>query len=181
MRGPPGEDYGGVREPFFCRRNEDQGLVALSFDLARRPGWGGGSLRACRRAKVIVEAVPLALGVLWEAFGDPWGALWDPLGGLWRSFRSPWGSLGGLVGLLGGSWGVLGVSLRLLVASGAVSGIFREIPGRLLRSFWLHFSDIFQAKFGLRLWIVFWLLLESFWESFGSSFGGVFGSFFGLI
>ena len=42
LRGPPGEDYGGVREPFFCRRNEDQGQGALSLCLARRPGWGGG-------------------------------------------------------------------------------------------------------------------------------------------
>ena len=41
----------------ICQKIEGKGQGALAFDLARRPGWGGGSLRAFRRAEVIVNAV----------------------------------------------------------------------------------------------------------------------------
>ena len=53
MRGGPGEDYGGVRVQIPAEnsgRDRRQGPGALESDLARRPRWGGGSLRAFRRA-----------------------------------------------------------------------------------------------------------------------------------
>ena len=60
MRGGPGEDNGGVleRTPDKNRGREPrrrQGTLELG--LARRPRWGGGSLRAFRRAGVIIHAV----------------------------------------------------------------------------------------------------------------------------
>ena len=41
----------------ICRKIEGNGKGALALGLARRPGWGGGSLRAFGRAEVIVGAV----------------------------------------------------------------------------------------------------------------------------
>ena len=40
----------------LCWRTEEQDRDS-ELCLARRPGWGGGSLRAFRRAEVIVDAV----------------------------------------------------------------------------------------------------------------------------
>ena len=54
MRGVPGEDYGGVREPISAEnrgREPRAGARSSRFRyLVRRPRWGGGSLRAFRRA-----------------------------------------------------------------------------------------------------------------------------------
>ena len=60
MRGGIGEDYGGVRETISAEnRGRDQRRRSgiLGCVLARRPRWGGGSLRAFRRAGVIFDAV----------------------------------------------------------------------------------------------------------------------------
>ena len=65
-----------------------------------------------------------SLGVFWESFGVLWVTFWA----LWTSF---WLLLGPL-GVLWGSQGSPGTSLG---ASGAISGIFREIPGGLLAPF----------------------------------------------
>ena len=46
-----GEDNGGVQGCQNCRSDEDQAFGTLGSDLARRPRWGGGSLRAFRRAE----------------------------------------------------------------------------------------------------------------------------------
>ena len=61
MRGGPGEDNGGVREPISAE-NRGRGSKAGARSsrlrcLARRPRWGGGALRAFRRAEIIFEAV----------------------------------------------------------------------------------------------------------------------------
>ena len=53
-----GEDNGGVQGCQKCRSDEDQAFVTLGSDLARRPRWGGGSLRAFRWAEVS--------GVVWS-------------------------------------------------------------------------------------------------------------------
>ena len=60
MRGVPGEDNGGIRErtPAENRGREPRRRQGtLEGGLARRPRWGGGSLRAFRRAGVIIQAV----------------------------------------------------------------------------------------------------------------------------
>ena len=41
----------------ICQKIEGKGQGALALGLARRPGWGGGRLRAFRRAEIIVDAV----------------------------------------------------------------------------------------------------------------------------
>ena len=83
-------------------------------DLARRPRWGGGSLRAFRRAEVIVNAllvesrvggVSVAMtfasifhfefwllwGVFLIVFLMPFGSLLDPNGVPWSPFGIIWG------------------------------------------------------------------------------------------
>ena len=60
MRGVPGEDNGGVRERTPAEnsgREPRRRQGTLESGLARRPRWGGGSLRAFRRAGVIFDAV----------------------------------------------------------------------------------------------------------------------------
>ena len=114
------------------------------------------------------------MGVLWGALGALWGSFGGPLGVLWGSGGRPEWLFGGLVGVLGGSWGVHGGSFGFLVASGSVSGIFREIPGGRLASFWDHFSMIFRDIFRLRFLIDFGRLLERFLEVFWLIFGGHF-------
>ena len=56
MRGVPGEDNGGVREPISAEnRGREPRPGAMSsrlWYLARRPRGSGGSLRAFRRARV---------------------------------------------------------------------------------------------------------------------------------
>ena len=59
MRGVPGEDNGGVRERTPAEnsgREPRRRQGTLESGLARRPRWGGGSLRAFRRAGVIIQA-----------------------------------------------------------------------------------------------------------------------------
>ena len=131
MRGGPGEDNGGVREPISAEnrgREPRRRQGTLELGLARRPRWGGGSLRAFRRAGVIFDAVlfescvggvAVAMtfssifhfkfwfrrGVVFAAFlGAFWRPLWvlrASLGLLGGSFGGPWGDfLGSLEGLL---------------------------------------------------------------------------------
>ena len=77
--------------------------------------------------------------------GTPWGVILKVLGvtfwGLWRSFWLLWGALGVL-------WGSLGVPGTFLGDSGAISGIFREIPGGLLAPFWDDFWYFFAHFVG---------------------------------
>ena len=85
--------------------------------------------------------------MLWCSFGDAWGVPW---GAFWSKLERSgvfWGS-GGVPGV---SWGVLGGSLGFLVASGAVSGIFREIMGDILEPFWDHFGHILRSKVPLEI------------------------------
>ena len=79
----------------ICQKIEGKGQGALAFDLARRPGWGGGSL-AFRRAGFIFDAVLFerCVGgvvdamvvasnlflVCWFLWGIVLGAFWKPLG-----------------------------------------------------------------------------------------------------
>ena len=74
---------------------------------------------------------------------EPLWLLGASLAPLWASFEAPWGHfLGSLevllaaVGCLRGPLGSLGVPGTFLGDSGAISGIFREIPGGLLARFW---------------------------------------------
>ena len=108
------------------------------------------------------------MGVLWGALGALWGSFGGPLGVLWGSGGRPEWLFGGLVGVLGGSWGVHGGSFGFLVASGSVSGIFRETPGGILAA--IIFRDIFR----LRFLIDFGRLLERFLKVFWFIFGGLF-------
>ena len=61
MRRPQGVfNNGGVREPISAEnrgREPRQRQGTLELDLARRPRWGGGALRAFRRAEIIFGAV----------------------------------------------------------------------------------------------------------------------------
>ena len=89
-------------------------------------------------------------GFLWGVVLNAFlGALWRPLWRLRASLGVFWGSFGGplgdflgsldvllaAVGCLGRPLGVQGGSWESLGASGAISGIFREILGRLLAPF----------------------------------------------
>ena len=63
-RGPGGKKEGGHKDHLgknFRKKNlaKNQGLGqdSLESNLTRRPRWGGGLLRAFRRAEVIVDAV----------------------------------------------------------------------------------------------------------------------------
>ena len=92
MRGVPGEDKGGVREPILAEnRGREPRAGARSSRLrclARRPRWGGGALRAFRRAEIIIETVPFDsyLSCVVGFCGVPWGSLggrvasWVPRG-----------------------------------------------------------------------------------------------------
>ena len=77
-----------------------------------------------------------SLGLLWGSFGAPWGDTWGSLEVLLAAL----GCLGGPLGVLWVSKGGPGSPLG---ASGPISGIFREIPGALLASFWLLFACVF--------------------------------------
>ena len=77
-----------------------------------------------------------SLGVLWRSFGAPWGDIWGSLEVLLAAL----GCLGGPLGVL---WVSKGAPGSLLGASGAISGIFREIPGALLASILLLFACFF--------------------------------------
>ena len=90
-------------------------------------------------------------GVLWGSFGHPLGTLWGRLGCLWGSLGLPWRSLEGLEGSLGVSGEVRGVSLRFLVAFGAVSGTIFE-------PCWLYFGFFSMGKSAF----VFGSLLDPF-------------------
>ena len=66
MRGGPGEDNGGVRERTPAEnsgREPRRRQGTLEGGLARRPRWGGGTLRAFRWA-----------GLLWAALRILWGS-----------------------------------------------------------------------------------------------------------
>ena len=78
-----------------------------------------------------------SLGVLLGSFG---GALSD----LFGSSDVPRAA----VGCLGGPLGRQGAPRSSLGASGLISGIFREIPGALLASFWLFFACFFGYFLG---------------------------------
>ena len=55
MRGVPGEDNGGVRERTPAEnsgREPRRRQGTLELGLARRPRWGGGTLRAFRRVAI---------------------------------------------------------------------------------------------------------------------------------
>ena len=57
MRRPQGVfNNGGVREPISAE-NPGQRQGTLESDLARRSWWGGGALRAFRRAEIIFDVV----------------------------------------------------------------------------------------------------------------------------
>ena len=77
-----------------------------------------------------------SLGVLWGSFGAPWGDIWGCLDVLLAAL----GCLGGPLGVLWVSKGGPGSPLS---ASGPISGIFLELPGALLASFWLLFACFF--------------------------------------
>ena len=77
-----------------------------------------------------------SLGLLWGSFGAPWGDIW-------RSSEVLLADLGCLGGPLGVLWVSKGSPGSLLGASGAISGIFREIPGALLASILLLFACFF--------------------------------------
>ena len=63
MRRPQGVfNYGGGKELIPGKKigKFGQGIYwqvkeTLEADLARRPRWGGGALRACRRAEIIAD------------------------------------------------------------------------------------------------------------------------------
>ena len=89
------------------------------------------------------------LGVRWVTFWGLWTSfwlLWSALGVLWESQGSPGTSLGG---------------------SGAISGIFREIPGGLLATFWVYFCFSFAFLFGRSFLVDFWSDFASTLVSFG--------------
>ena len=141
MRGGPGEDYGGVRKQNPGKENlaKNQGLgqEALELNLARRPRWGGGSLRAFRRAASIfdvvsfecrVDGVAGAIAVASIFLLEFWFFQGGVLGLFWASgrllgflgehfclfgsvFWSLWGSLGVSWGF---PWGVFGGPMRVL-------------------------------------------------------------------
>ena len=120
------------------------------------------------------------MGVPWGRLGIIWGALGGflrSLGVLLGALGGLWGSFGSLLGVPGGLWGVPRRSCRFLGASGAVSGIFREIPGALLAPFWHHFSMIFRIFCSLGFCIDFVWLLGGFFVDFWYIFGGHFGYF----
>ena len=116
-------------------------------------------------------------GVAWGSFGELWGAFRGPWGSFWGALGGLWGSFGSLLGVPGGLWGVPRRSCRFLGASGAVPGIFREIPGALLAPFWHHFSMIFRIFCSLGFCIDFLWLLGGFLVDFRCIFGGHFGYF----
>ena len=78
-----GEDNGGVQGCQNCRSDEDQAFGTLGLHLARRPWWGGGPLRAFRRA-VLCGRMALwfcwfvsllgcaALEVMWVTLYEVW-------------------------------------------------------------------------------------------------------------
>ena len=129
--------------------------------LARRPWWGGGSLRAFRRAEVIVNAVLFESRVggvavamtfasifhfefwfLWGVgLGAFLGAFWRPL---WNPKGVPW-SIGGHLGVLWVTfwglwtsfwllWGALGVPWGSQGAPGAFLDASGGNSGRPFRS-----------------------------------------------
>ena len=122
MRGGPGEDNGGVREPISAE-NRGRGSKAGARSsrlryLARRPRWGGGSLRAFRRAGVIFDAVlfescvgGVAVAMTFSSifhfkFWFRWGVVLAAfLGAFWRPLWVLRASLGLLLGV---TWGSLG-------------------------------------------------------------------------
>ena len=64
MRGAPGRIMEGGKDLFRQKNWANVGKESigkfkaiLEADLARRPWWGGGALRAFRRAEIIFEAV----------------------------------------------------------------------------------------------------------------------------
>ena len=68
VRRPQGVfNYGGVRVQIPAEnsgRDRRQGPGALECHLARRPRWGGGALRAFRRAEFISKPYRLIVGLL---------------------------------------------------------------------------------------------------------------------
>ena len=70
------------------------------------------------------------------SFGAPWNDIWWSLEVLQAAF-------GCLKGPLEVLWVSKGAPGSLLDASGAISGIFREIPGALLASILLLFACVF--------------------------------------
>ena len=136
-----------------------------------------GTLGPSRSFGRLLSVVWGPLKVLWEPFGGPFGSfgralgvLWAPFGGplaiLWGSGGRPEGLFGGLVSGLGRSVGVHGGSFGFLVASGSVSGSFRDIPGGQRAPFWDHFSMIFRYIFQLRFLIDFGRCFDACLEAF---------------
>ena len=78
-------------------------------------------------------------GVSWS----PWGVIWGSLGDIWGSLEVILAALGCLGGPSGVLWVSKGGPGSPLDASGPISGIFREIPGALLASFWVLFACFF--------------------------------------
>ena len=74
----------------------------------------------------------VVLHAILVAFWRPLWILREPLGVLWGSFGDPLDVLLAAVGCLGGPLGSQGAPGTSLGASGAISGIFREIMGGLL-------------------------------------------------
>ena len=83
----------------------------------------------------------------------------------------------GLEGVLGGSLGSLGWSCGVLVAPGAFSGIFREIPGPLFPPFLVLFCLFFRPLF----WLGFLIVFRGLWKLFGGHFAPLFEVFLGTL
>ena len=119
----PGGNNRGVQGCQNFWRDEDQSQGDPDCDLARRPRWGGGSLRAFRRAVLfglvawwLVGLLSLRLSVCSFDHGGFLRTFWELAWGLLGSFWELGGSLGhhfGVSGLLVGSilgvWGPLGL------------------------------------------------------------------------
>ena len=85
-----------------------------------------------------------ALAVLLGLFGGPVCVFWSSLGVLWMSNDGP-------LGVLGWPWGLLAAAYRSLVAPGSISGIFQEISGGHLATFWYHFGYILRSKINMKM------------------------------
>ena len=55
MRGVPGGIKGGYKDAKIAGETRTRALGIPDWYLARRPWWGGGSLRAFRRAEVVLR------------------------------------------------------------------------------------------------------------------------------
>ena len=148
-------------------KNQGLGQEALELNLARRPGWGGGSLRAFRRAGVIFDAVLFESCVGGVAVAMTFSSIFHFkfwfrrgvvvaafLGAFWRPLWVLRASLGLLGGSFGGPWGDFLGSLEVFLAAvGCLRGPLGipggswDVLGRLGGDF-RDFSGNFGRPFG---------------------------------